>query len=320
MAGETVLVVDHEHDRRHHLIELLKARQFDVLDAASSDDASALVQAHCPPVIICETDLPNRSGLFLLKEAKELQPDIEFILLTHDTSSYSLLQALRLGAYDCIVRPIDDGEILFNSLDRALVQIGLKRQNQRLIGELEKRNRSLKTHLAMMKALHQSVEQLMRVAGTQELLSTLLDSAVTEIHADRGFIALYDKEDNLGIKISRGIDPAISRFFARQLPSGVITLAAQQNKPALVPDEMPAEWLQRASKEELENLQITTGGLLMAPLNMADKRAGVIAVLGHPHDTPFGERDLLFLIQLAHHASLALERESRLYQEKKNGH
>lgn len=316
MANEPVLLVDHEEGRRERVADLLTSHALEVLQADSSEEALQIMESRLVQLVISETELPNKSGLFLLKEVKANFPDTEFILLTHDTSSYSLLQALRLGAYDCIVRPIDDGEILFSSVDRAMGQVLLKKQNARLINELEKRNASLQQNLAMMKALNESVEQLMVATGTQELLQALLASAAEETKAERGFIALFDKEDQLGIKISRGIDPNVCRLFSKKMPPGIFTQAAIQNKPALVPAELPPVWVNRANREELESLRVGPG-LLMAPLKMKNRQAGIITVFGHSPDQPFGERDLLFLMQLSSHAALALTRESRIYHQSK---
>jgi len=317
MTKEPILVIDHDAARRAQLAELLDSRGFDAIEAAGCEEALFLLDKRPVPVIVCETDLPHKSGLFLLKEVRDRLPDTEVILLSRDTSSYSLLQALRLSAFDCILRPIDAGEILFASLDRAFAQIELKRQNERLIKELEKRNTILQQHLNMMKALGQSIEQLLIAAGTQELLTTLLACAIDEVKADRGFIALFDKEgESLGIKISRGIDPQTSKQFAKSLPQGVITQAALQNKPALVPHELPPEWRNRTNREERESLRLGPG-VLLAPLRMRDRQAGIIAIYGHREGQPFTERDLMFLIQLSHHASLALTREGRIYTQYK---
>jgi DNA-binding NtrC family response regulator len=138
-----ILIVDDVAKRRQQLKSMLMEREDSVLEAETAETAFELIKQKPANLVITETDLPTRSGLYLLQKIKQHYPETEVILTTHNASSFNLLQALRHGAFDFIVRPIDTSEILFNVIDRAFAQIDLRLQNKALLVELEHRTREM---------------------------------------------------------------------------------------------------------------------------------------------------------------------------------
>ncbi len=314
MDGKRILVVDNEPPRREHLMRLLRERLIDVLEATTCEEALQLLARERVDLVLTETELPAKSGLYLLKQVKELLPDLEVILTTHNASSYNLLQALRLGAYDFIVRPIDTGEILFSALERAFSHIDLRRQNAALLQELASNNRALERSLAMLQALNLSIERVTAAPDIEELFMELLSSAMRELQVERGFIALFDRNmSRLGIKVSEGIPTEISRLHTRGLPPGLTTTLARRGKPLALSGELPPKLKQLADPVETENL-IGSPGLLAAPLRLRERVVGIIVLSGQQNGSPFGEHELGFLIQLSHHAAIALEKAGIIHQ------
>ena len=200
--NHTIMIVDDVSKRRLHLKSMLLERESSVLEAETAEAALELLQQKPAGLIITETELPTRSGLYLLQEIKQSYPEAEVILTTHNASSFSLLQALRHGAFDFIVRPIDTSEILFNVIDRAFAQIDLRTQNQNLLAELEHRNQEMAQSLSMMTALSEAIETINSAIEVGDLLSQLLDAALSALHAKRGMLALI--EDRLRDGIASG--------------------------------------------------------------------------------------------------------------------
>lgn len=312
-----ILIVDHIDQRRAFLEKLLTDNHYVVIQAATCEEALELLTSEPADLVLTETELPTKSGLFLLKTVKEKYPDMEVILITHNASSYNLLQALRLGAYDFIVRPIDTGEILYNSVDRALGNIHLRRQNARLIDELASNNRSLRSALKMIKALNTSIERIATKQDIEELLMELLSSAMSEIRAQKGFLALFDKSgESLGLKAGEGIDSSVCRQYAARIPKGLTSEIARRGKPLLIPGNFPDKMAALADGEEFDGL-FATPGLLAAPLKLKERVVGVVVLSGYSNRPSFGEHDLHFLIQLSHHAAIAMEKAGIIRQLKR---
>ena len=314
-----LLIVDHSAERRASLRQLLEERQIVALEADSCESALAILIVEPVSLVLTETELPTKSGLYLLQKVRQKHPDVEVILLTHNASSYNLLQALRNGAYDFIVRPIDTGEILHNALDRAFSHIQLRHQNNQLLSELAQHNRFLSHSLTMLKALNTSIERVAAAIDIETLFMELLTSAVEELHLKRGFLALFDRtSDKLALKAGAGIPTAVCRQYATAIPQGLTTKIASRGKPLLVPGELPAKLQRAADPGELADL-LASPGLLAAPLSLRDRVVGIVVLSGTRPDHPFTEHEMHFLIQLSHHAALALEKAGIIHQLKR-GH
>lgn len=314
----SILIVDEVAQRRRHLKSMLLEREDEVLEAETAEAALEKMQRHAISLVITETELPTRSGLYLLQKTKQLYPDTEVILTTHNASSFSLLQALRHGAFDFIVRPIDTSEILFNVIDRAVSQVELRLQNQSLVIELEQRNLAMAQALKMMTALSQAIEKINSAIEVSDLLGRLLDEALEALSARRGLLALIRGSRNqFGIKMSRGIPAEFAQQHHEALPEGLLLDIARSGNPVIVADELPPYMAIRVTKGE-EPL-VANPGLLAVPLYHRDRAIGLMVLFGHGNGAPFTDQNLQFLVQLAHHAAIALEKAGIIHQLKRQG-
>ena len=312
-----ILIVDDVATRRSHLKTMLAERNHPILEADNVEAALQLIAETPPELVITETELPTRSGLDLLQEVKRRHPECEVILTTHNASSFSLLQALRHGAFDFIVRPIDTSEILFNVVDRAFAQIELRRQNRNLLVELESKNQAMTESLAMMTALSVAIEQINSAMEIGELLSRLLDAALDTLGAQRGLLALIrgNERKNFALKIGRGISAEVSQAFHSHLPEGLMLDIARSGSPVIVAEELPPYMRERVITTE-QSL-VTEPGLLAVPIYHRDRAIGVLILLGHRTGKPFTDQNLQFLLQLTHHAAIALEKAGIIHQLKR---
>ncbi len=317
--NHTILIVDDVAKRRLHLKSMLLEREDSILEADTAEAALEMVQKMPADLVITETELPTRSGLYLLQEIKRRYPETEVILTTHNASSFSLLQALRHGAFDFIVRPIDTSEILFNVIDRAFAQIDLRKQNQLLLAELEHRNQEMAQSLSMMTALSKAIETINSAIEVGDLLSRLLDVTLESLHAKRGLLALISSNgrNHFGLKMSRGISSDFIKKHPDKLPEGLLLDIARSGSPMVVPGTLPAYMMDRVNADE-QHL-VTEPGLLSVPLYHRDRAIGVMILFGHADDTLFTDQNLQFLVQLAHHAAIALEKAGIIHQLKRQG-
>lgn len=312
MTQERILVVDHQADRRDHLVQLLESQEFSVIEADSCENCLLLLEDESFRVVLSETDLPKKSGLFLLKEIKSQSPQTEVILLTHNASSFTLLQALRHGAYDFILRPIDSGDILFNTVGRAINHIQQREERDRLLKELRIKNSNLDQALHRMKALNDTVRRMAESEQVKDIFTLMLNAAVEEIGADRGMVCLFNRDgESLALKISNNIPAEISNSYKSRLPAGLAEVIARRAKPVLVSSELPQGLA--VLIDPLERNLFHPHGLLSVPLRINQRIVGVLLLSGHSEQSNFAEHDLLYLTQLAIHAQLLLEKVGQLH-------
>lgn len=106
MSRRTVLVIDDEPDSREVVFDSLEGRGYSLLEAPSGDKALALFANHEIDLVICDLVLPGMSGIEILQNIKQASPDTVVVMLTGFATVDSAVEAMRLGAFDYITKPI----------------------------------------------------------------------------------------------------------------------------------------------------------------------------------------------------------------------
>ncbi len=104
----TVLVVDDERDHADGIAESLEKLNVKTITIYNSKDALEILRNKRVDVVITDLKLDDSlDGLVILEEAKKHNPGTEIILITAYATIETCKQALRRGAYDYLVKPID---------------------------------------------------------------------------------------------------------------------------------------------------------------------------------------------------------------------
>ena len=111
MAKEKILIVDDERMVRWTLNEALKGWGYEPLEAGSVMGALSSFESDHPAAVLLDINLPDGSGLDVLKEIKQAQPQAVVIMITANVMVEDTLEALRGGAYDFIGKPINLNEL-----------------------------------------------------------------------------------------------------------------------------------------------------------------------------------------------------------------
>ena len=102
----SVLVVDDDHATRLSLVELVRAEGWEARGAASLAEARELLAWQMPSLVLLDLVLPDGSGIAFIQELDgEGRPDV--VLMTGHASLETSIDALRLGATDYLVKPVD---------------------------------------------------------------------------------------------------------------------------------------------------------------------------------------------------------------------
>ena len=102
-----VLIVDDEKDFLDIMAERMSARGMDVSTATSAENAVKMVQKESYDAVIMDLMMPAMDGFKALKLLKDIQPEIQVILLTGDATADKCSEAMKLGALDVIEKPAD---------------------------------------------------------------------------------------------------------------------------------------------------------------------------------------------------------------------
>lgn len=138
-----ILVVDTDEGLRQSLSAMLRKEGYTVHTAASAEQAWASFRTQHCDLVITEIDMPDLTGIDLLRKIKALREDTQLIMLTGRASIGTALTALRAGAYDYLIKPLPDLELIAAVTERALEKQRLLRENRILVGLLEHHHEEL---------------------------------------------------------------------------------------------------------------------------------------------------------------------------------
>jgi cyclic di-GMP phosphodiesterase len=129
MAGEKILIVDDEEPMREIIASMLRHQGYTVQQAASGQDALALLGSFEFELLLADLMMSGVDGIALLERCKEKYPDTLVIMVTavHDTGV--AVATIRNGAYDLLLKPFEAGQLLA-VVHRALEHRRLKLENR----------------------------------------------------------------------------------------------------------------------------------------------------------------------------------------------
>jgi DNA-binding response OmpR family regulator len=113
MADARILVVDDERFFREAIGDVLRAEGLAVELAETGQQALAKLADPRIGVMVLDLQLPDLHGLEVFRRAKAARPDLRVVILSAHTGQAHVLEALRLGAFDYLAKPIHEEELAF---------------------------------------------------------------------------------------------------------------------------------------------------------------------------------------------------------------
>lgn len=149
-----ILVIDDEPVIRQVFQFYLEDSDFDVITAEDGEKGLEMFHEHLPQIVLTDLRMPKTDGLEVLKQIREFDVDLPVIVISGANRLDDAVQALRLGAWDYLIKPVQDLSILQHTIARSLEKASLIRENRQYrehleelvrsrTDELEKRNREL---------------------------------------------------------------------------------------------------------------------------------------------------------------------------------
>jgi len=176
---QRILVVDDQALFLRMMSNILADCGYDVTEAASAVEAIDFYLQKPFPLVITDIEMPGMNGIELVQALKHINDNTEIVVMNSYASLDTALAAMRAGAYDYLIKPFKDIEVICNTAHRALEKVKLRKQNQNLIEALKQHNRALETANARLKKLatHDGLTGLFNHRYFQERLAAELDRA-----------------------------------------------------------------------------------------------------------------------------------------------
>ena len=135
-----ILVVDDEINIRGALVTMLEKKGHQVRGVATAEEGLVQLEAAPAELVITDLRMPGIGGMEFLCRLKDAWPDTEVVVMTAYGSIDTAVEAMRLGAYDYLTKPIDRERFPI-VVDKALERHALTTENKQLRDRLETRTR-----------------------------------------------------------------------------------------------------------------------------------------------------------------------------------
>lgn len=157
----TILIVDDEFSIRKTLSMLLKSEGHTALEAENLETAKAALDKHPVDLVVTDLRLGDTSGMALLSHLRASGSPSESIVMTAYASIETAVEAMRLGAYDYLTKPINPDELLLR-VNKVLEKKSLREEVTRLREELSGRYQ-LSNIVAASPAMRQLLDLIERI-------------------------------------------------------------------------------------------------------------------------------------------------------------
>ena len=271
MKKTTILLVDNKSSFRHLFSKCLGEDGYEVEAVSSGEEAMIHIAQREISMVVTDLVMPGMDGLEVLRQCRARNNPPEVILTTDHGTVETAVQALKNGAFDYLVKPINPEEL------RHVVRTSL--EQRRLLNE----NTQLKRQID----LFQRGQQLATLLDIEQLFNEALQALLHEVGGGRGMaflpaensvsqvIALNDLTENEALPLAHALLPTLEGLKDFRLLQG---------------DELP------------KNLPLPKGthSLCLLPLHYQKRIEGLLVLLNRAEEDfhhPLPRRNLLFLLE-----------------------
>src|ERR1041385_7606520 len=222
-----LIVVDDEESVRNLFASFL-SESYECASAASAEEALALLAAEPYALVIRDGMMPGRNGVELLREIVARHPDTVVIMCSGVDRTQRVLDAVRLGAYDYLIKPVDL-DVLEMTVERALERRALLRAARQYRADIERSNEELRRSKEALEHLQAQIIHSEKMAS----LGQLAAGVAHELNNPAGFV--FGNMELVGEYIQK-LERVLNRYDAAVL---------------LPEDAADLEWVKKTTKKKV---------------------------------------------------------------------
>ena len=144
----SILIIDDEESQRQSLKSFLSKRDFNVYTAENGESGYKIVQSNLIDIVLTDFNMPGWDGMQVLEKMKDLNPEIDVVVITAYGTIESAVTLMKAGAFDFLTKPID-----LDELENILSKI---KERKLLIGENRRLREQLKDKFKFDQIISQS--------------------------------------------------------------------------------------------------------------------------------------------------------------------
>jgi len=282
-----ILIIDDEERMCDSLKTLLEIEGFEVEAFNNSRKALEFLNNNPVDLVISDIKMPGISGIEVLQKAHSIDSNLEVILMTGYASVASAKEAVDLGAFSYLTKPVEFDELKI-AVDRSLEKRQVALEKEKLFLQLQRTNSLLEKKLSEIDALYSAGTILATTIDLTETLTQILSLAIDVIGAKVGSVMILDRDNNeLYIGAPCGLSKEIVANTRLKLGDSISGYVAQTGNPLIIKDIEQDTHFPRINRQHYESKS-----LISVPLKYKGSVHGVINLNNKTVGTEFNEDDL----------------------------
>ena len=209
---DTILLVEDDLFFRDMYSNLLQAEGYRVETASCGAEGLEMLAKGQYSLVITDLVMPDVNGLEILSRVRESHPTVDVIMVTGNANLESAILALKLGARDYLVKPVNPDEFR-HSVSQCI-------QQRHLIDE----NVELKNMLSLFRA-NQAIAGCL---DCEHLYLLLVESIAREVSLSRA-LGFFMIDGSLELKVTKGISTELGRTLISEISERLETSSAEKN-------------------------------------------------------------------------------------------
>jgi len=178
---KVILTIDDEKFIRTSFKTFLEDFGYDVLEAGNGIEGIKIFKKYQPDLILLDLRMPEMDGFGVLKNVLAISPDTPIIVVSGVGIIKDAVEAIRQGATDYVLKPIQDLDILRYSISRALEKADLVAQNKKYQEKLEEMVEERTSELAstndlLSEEINHRKQTELKLQNSQQMLTSILET------------------------------------------------------------------------------------------------------------------------------------------------
>ncbi|RKX22486.1 MAG: hypothetical protein DRP35_01800 [Candidatus Zixiibacteriota bacterium] len=301
-AKEKIIIIDDEKRMCDSLATLLINDGYQVDTYQSSHEAANAINKSRVDLVITDIKMPELDGLQILEVVKKVDDGIPVVLMTGYGSMESAVDAISLGAYDYLLKPVEFAHFEL-VVKRALEKRRSELSRLELLEELKISNIILNRRINELNALYEAGKSIGSSVNLKELLKQIVALASNVTEAQVGSIMLLDNSQKyMTIEAAIGLSREVIDKTKLPIGESIAGFVAKTGEPLIIDDIEQHKHFKRNNQE-----RYGAASLLCTPLKIKNKVIGVINMANKQDNANFSKNDLRLLSTFAVQAAIAVD-------------